>query len=413
MDTDLAREGRHGPIDRFRNRILFPIFDAAGAPVGFGARAMPGSAERAKYINTAETPLYRKSHLLYALNWSKAKIVSDDRAVVCEGYTDVIGFARAGLPAAVATCGTALTEEHVRLLRRYARRIVLAFDADAAGQAAAARFYQWEREHELEVAVAALPPGVDPADLAASDPEGLLAAVDAAQPFLAFRVDRALAEGDLASPEGRARTAEAALTMIREHPSELVRDHYLMLVADRCRIDAERLRAALGKAQGNGHARSPEPTPLAKARPSGGGGPEVEALRHVIHSWDSVGSWVHESLFAEPLHAAAFRELVGHDTVHEAIEGAHPAVAELISRLAVEDADSEPFDVVVRLVTEATRRSLAELRTHLVAHPEDVEALRTQQWLTASLDQLRDLDTRTAAAEQLVPWLSTSGEEGA
>ena len=79
---------------------------------------MPGSAERAKYINTAETPLYRKSHLLYALNWSKARIVSDDRAIVCEGYTDVIGFARVGLPAAVATCGTALTSFHGRLLRR-------------------------------------------------------------------------------------------------------------------------------------------------------------------------------------------------------------------------------------------------------------------------------------------------------
>ena len=179
---------------------------------------MPGAAERAKYMNTAETPLYQKSNLLYALNWSKARIVSDDRAIVCEGYTDVIGFARAGLPAAVATCGTALTEEHVRLLRRYAHRIVLAFDADAAGQAAAERFYQWEREHDLEVAVADLPSGVDPADLAASDPQALLSAVDDAQPFLEFRVDRALASGDLSSPEGRARTAEAALDVIREHP---------------------------------------------------------------------------------------------------------------------------------------------------------------------------------------------------
>ena len=99
--------------------------------------------------------------------------------------------------------------------------------------------------------------------------------------------------------------------------------------------------------------------------------------------------------------------------MHDAIDGADPAVAELISSLAVEDADSEPFDVVVRLVTEATRRALAGLRTHLVAHPEDVDALRTQQWLTASLDQLRDVATRTVAAEQLVAWLGTSGEEGA
>ncbi len=93
----------------------------------------------------------------------------------------------------MATCGTALTEEHVRLLRRYARRLVLAFDADAAGQAAAERFYQWERDHEIEVAVADLPSGVDPADLAGSDPARLAAAVDDAVPFLKFRVDRVLA----------------------------------------------------------------------------------------------------------------------------------------------------------------------------------------------------------------------------
>ncbi len=113
----LNRSGRQ--TDAFRGRILFPIFDANGDPVGFGGRVMPGSDEP-KYKNTPETTLYQKSKLLYALNWSKARIVTDDRAIVCEGYTDVIGFARAGLPAAVATCGTALTEEHVRLLRRYA-----------------------------------------------------------------------------------------------------------------------------------------------------------------------------------------------------------------------------------------------------------------------------------------------------
>ena len=100
--------------------------------------------------------------MLYGLNWAKSDVVNADEAIVCEGYTDVIGFAAAGVPRAVATCGTALTEEHLRLLRRFARRVVLAFDADAAGQNAAARFYQWERELELDVAVAALPAGVDP-----------------------------------------------------------------------------------------------------------------------------------------------------------------------------------------------------------------------------------------------------------
>ncbi len=145
--------------------------------------------------------------------------------IVCEGYTDVIGFASAGLPRAVATCGTALTESHVKLLRRFAKRVVLAFDADAAGQNAAARFYEWERSHDLDVAVAALPDGVDPGELARSDPAALRAAVANAQPFLRFRIERALAAGNLDTVEGRARTAELALEMVSEHPDELVREH--------------------------------------------------------------------------------------------------------------------------------------------------------------------------------------------
>ena len=137
---------------------------------------------------------------------------------MCEGYTDVIGFADAGLPRAVATCGTALTEDHFRTLKSFAHRVVLAFDADAAGQNAAARFYEWERAYEIDVAVAALPAGVDPADLARSDPEALAAAVAEATPFLGFRLDRVLDQANLATPEGRARAAEAAVAGHRRAP---------------------------------------------------------------------------------------------------------------------------------------------------------------------------------------------------
>ena len=133
--------------------------------------------------------------MLYGLDRAKKAIVTAATVVVCEGYTDVIGFHRAGVPLAVAACGTSLTEEHVKLLRRFgARRFVLAFDADSAGQAAADRFYRWERDHDLEVAVADLPPGQDPGDLAQSDPERLATLVETARPFLRFRLDRAFAD---------------------------------------------------------------------------------------------------------------------------------------------------------------------------------------------------------------------------
>jgi DNA primase len=251
-----------------------------------------------------------------------------------------------------------------------------------------------------------------------------VAAVEEARPFLAFRVERVLGAGDLRSAEGRARTAEAALEMIREHPSELVRDQYVMEVADRCRIEPDRLRALLtarrdpARARGTGAARGVAngeggAAALVATPRRGAGGPELEALRHVIHSWDAVGSWLHADLFADPLHRAAFTELVSHETVAEAVEVAHPAVAQLITGLAVEDPDSDPFDVVVRLVTEASRRALADLRARLVASPEDLDALATQQWVRATLGALDDDATRTTAAEQLVAWLGTRGEEGA
>ncbi len=123
-----------------------------------------------KYKNTQATALYDKSRVLYGLNWAKGAIVERGQVVVCEGYTDVIGLHRAGVTEAVATCGTALAEGHVRLLTGFSRRIVLAYDADSAGQGAAEHFYDWERRFEADISVVALPAGADPADLAKNRP---------------------------------------------------------------------------------------------------------------------------------------------------------------------------------------------------------------------------------------------------
>jgi DNA primase len=275
--TGLARVNSRGRLnDHFRARILFPIHDDRGDPISFGGRILPGGegpGNQGKYKNTTETPLYNKSRVLYGLDRAKTAIVTAGTAVICEGYTDVIGFHRAGVPLAVATCGTALTDEHVRLLTRFAaRRLVLAFDADAAGQAAAERFYRWEREHDLQVAVADLPPGEDPADVARTDPDRLKAAVDGATPFLRFRLDRAFAAADLASNEGRARAAERALEIVAEHPTDLVRDQYLMDVASRCRVEPDRLRTLLDEVRRR-PARRPADDGGRRRRPGGGRGP--------------------------------------------------------------------------------------------------------------------------------------------
>ncbi|MGI8756610.1 MAG: DNA primase [Acidimicrobiales bacterium] len=357
----LGRENRRGGTnDFFRARVLFPIFDPQGDPIGFGGRQLPGGRPP-KYQNTPETALYRKSKVLYGLNWAKDEAVRTNEVIICEGYTDVIGFAEVGLARAVATCGTALTDEHVRTLQRFAPRLVLAFDPDAAGQAAADRVYEWERKHEVEVAVAALPPGGDPAEVARRDPDGLRQAVANAVPFLGFRVERILDAADLRTPEGRGRAAEAALTAIAEHPSEFVRDQYVMAVADRCRLEPQRLRNAIRSGSVRPRVRVDFERPAERR----GETPGTNALRLAIAQPREVLPLLHEVLFDDEQQRAALRVLVEADgDLHRATEQADPLVEALLSRLAVEESDAEPVDVRRLLLRE---RSLAELHAVEVA----------------------------------------------
>ncbi|HMG27484.1 MAG TPA: DNA primase, partial [Acidimicrobiia bacterium] len=144
QDAGLAFVNRANKLqDQFRSRLMFPIYDSRGEPAGFGGRAL--GDQMPKYKNSPETPIYQKSRLLYGLNWAKGEIVARGEVVICEGYTDVMAFVLAGAPNAVATCGTALADDHFQILKNLARKVVLAYDADSAGRAAAERWYQWEQ----------------------------------------------------------------------------------------------------------------------------------------------------------------------------------------------------------------------------------------------------------------------------
>lgn len=401
-DTGLGFVNKAGrKQDTFRARVMFPIFDPAGRAVAFGGRILPG-ADGPKYKNSPETKLYSKSRILYALNWAKDDAARTDEIIVCEGYTDVIAFFEADMPRAVATCGTALADEHFRLLKNFAPRIVLAYDADAAGQSAASRFYEWEQRYEVDVAVAALPAGADPADLARSDPEALRRAVKGAKPFLEFRLDRVLSSADLRSPEARARAAEAALAVIAEHPKEFVRDQYLMRVADACRVDPQRLREWL--ARGPSKQRTPVATgerPVMRVS----GGPEIEALRLAVHRPESVANRLEAVLFLDDVNLAAFDALCNADTLQDAISAARPEAADLLQRLVVEDVlDVDADDVVRRLVHLSASRVLDDLRAEARGGNWD-EYAPTITWLGRTIAQLLDPRTETEAADQLVAWL--------
>ena len=447
--TGLGRSVRGRLQDHFRARIMFPIRDDRGDPISFGGRLLPGGEtewNKGKYKNTAETPLYNKSKVLYGLDRAKTSIVSSGTAVICEGYTDVIGFERSGVPLAVASCGTALTDEHVTLLTRFAaRRLVLAFDADGAGQAAAERFYRWEREHDVEVAVADLPPGQDPADVAAADPGRLAAAVEGATPFLRFRLDRAFAAADLGSHEGRARAAERALAIVAEHPSDLVRDQYLMDVASRTRIEPDRLRPLLDRARsrpsrpaassdrkrdrgprvvdnapddvpppgyGEDAGRRPAAAVNGARRRAQADGPGLEVLLHAVHDPEAVGEWLDAALFDDPVQRAAYEALLAADTHHEAVESASPEVADLLARLLVDDPTSQPFDAVRRLYTEVARREIAVVRLGAATATDGTQALTDLATLTRVMDGLRHAESATDSARRLLAWLGERVGDG-
>jgi DNA primase len=395
--------------DAFRGRILFPIFDPQGRAVGFGGRIMPGG-EGPKYKNSAESVVYAKSRVLYGLHWAKSSIVEADEVIVCEGYTDVIGFAVAGTPRAVATCGTALTDDHVKLLRRFARRVVLAFDADSAGQNAAARFYQWEKDHDLDVAVADLPAGVDPADLAQTDPERLVAAVSGARPFLEFRVDRAINAVDRSTGEGRARAAEQALAMVAEHPDPLVRDHYAMAVASRCQFEPDLIRSMLRAGPSPALSGQRAASRRVEARRDT---PELEALRLAIHRRDEIVELLLPELFTDELCATVYDLLGRFTSLHEVIEHGGPEVAQAVQRLSVEESEADAMDVASRLWERYLARQIEHCR--LGARAADAgtyaQLVEDMKWFRLQLEDLREPDRKASTVEGLLGWMLEDSKE--
>jgi DNA primase len=453
-DSGLGFVNRRGRAqDAFRARVLFPICDPSGRPVALGGRILPPAPgqplpERAepKYKNSQESAIYSKRRTLYALNWAKRDVIAKGEVVVCEGYTDVIGFFQAGVPRAVATCGTALAEEHFTLLRNFGRRIVLAYDADSAGQKATSRVYEWERKHEVDVVVADFPGGSDPGDLARTDPEALAKAVADARPYLQFRVDRILAAGDLTTAEGRARAAESALNAVAVHPDDLVRDQYVMQLSDRCRLDATRLRDKLEYVRAHPVAEpevrpprrtaaesSPPPShqgdPGELRDPDDGiewddsypvgdtvlrAGPGLEALKLAVHRPEDVADRLHPVLFVDPLQRQAFVALLEHDDLHSAIEAASPPVALLLRRVTVEEpliGDPElgdPVDsVIMVLLREAVRRALTDVEKEARGLDASWQAgaAETVQ-VRLGLAELSEIDLARRAADRLVAWLT-------
>ncbi len=407
MTAGLATRDGRGLRDTFFGRVVFPIFDPSGRAVGMGGRVLPdefrieGAPDAPKYLNSRESSIFKKSRILYGTNWARTEVMQRKRLVLVEGYTDVIALQAGGIGEAVATCGTALTEDHMKeISTRFGDvRVVLCLDADAAGQAAMSR----ERTEELagayspgdqvrgagwlpvgrgwlpEVHVASLPQGKDPADFVrAEGAEGLGRVVDGAIPLVEFLLRRSLEGADLRAPDGRARAVRRGIDVLRQVGDSLMRHEYALWLADKAGIDPYEVTRALDASPAPTTRRAPSgPAPKAPVSLSGHHRVEREALRSML-AFPRLMS--HEVLapseddFTLPVHRSLFRlattELSEQGTVDAGRLAARVQDAELrniASELSMGDSpDNEVArDTLARLKVFAIERNIVERKGRL------------------------------------------------
>ncbi|MCQ4197860.1 DNA primase, partial [Streptomyces parvulus] len=218
--SGIAQEGRRGPIDRFRGRLMWPIRDIGGDVVGFGARKLYEADNGPKYLNTPETAIYKKSQVLYGIDLAKKDIAKASRAVVVEGYTDVMACHLAGVTTAIATCGTAFGGDHIKILRRLlmdngSARVIFTFDGDAAGQKAALRAFEDDQKFAAETYIAIAPDGMDPCDLRLAKGDDAVAdLVEPRTPLFEFALRQIVSRYDLDTPAGRAAALDEAAPVV-------------------------------------------------------------------------------------------------------------------------------------------------------------------------------------------------------
>jgi DNA primase len=254
----LVQRGRQGgEYDRFRTRIMFPICDRRGRVLGFGARAMR-SEQGAKYINTSETDLFRKSRILYGVDHAKGAIAKATRAVVVEGYTDVLALHQAGIEEAVGVMGTAITEDQIAALSGMVEEVVLALDADSAGQEAMLRAQRVAAGRRMRIRIAAMPAGEDPADMLAAEggAERFRGLVEDAVELPEFRVMLVLDGADGSSPAERDRALAEVAPVLGEMGESASRDDLVRRVSERLDLDPAMVlrRASAARGRGGGGA---------------------------------------------------------------------------------------------------------------------------------------------------------------
>ena len=412
LTAGLVSQGQKGPIDRFRGRLVWPISDITGDVIGFGARRLHESDNGPKYLNSPETPIYKKSTVLYGVDAAKKEIARRRQAVVVEGYTDVMAMHLAGVPTAVATCGTAFGPEHIQVLRRLLMdqdelrgEIIFTFDGDEAGQKAALKAFGDEQKFVAQTFVAISPGGMDPCDLRLAKGDSAVRDVVATRvPLVEFAVRSTLAKYDLDTAEGRVQALQTAAPLVARIKDRALRPEYARRLAGWLGMEVEPVAARVAELAGDGRAPAPRRTAPAVSADAAAVQVEREAVKLAVQL-PVIAAPIYDTLDDDVFTHPGLQAV--HQVVREAGGTAASAggeawvgallerspddrVRQLVTSLAVEGmhSDAEPDAryagaVLARLQEHAVTRKITELKPRLqrvnpVEEPERYNALFTE-----------------------------------
>jgi DNA primase len=388
----LSKMGERGPIDKFRNRLMWPIRDISGDVVGFGARKLASDTEDQgpKYLNTSETPIYKKSQVLYGLDMAKKEIAKKRQVVVVEGYTDVMACHLAGITTAVATCGTAFGPDHIRIIRRllmdddaFRGEVIFTFDGDAAGQKAAMRAFNEDQKFVTQTFVAVEPDGLDPCDLRQHKGDLALRDLIARRiPLFEFAIKTELNLHNLNTAEGRVNALNATAPLVSQIRDKSLRPEYTRLLAGWLGVEVEIVSRAVSQgvkrvaAPHDSHDEVPaesswRPDPLEPTLML-----EREVLKARVQLPALVSTWttIEDGSFTHPAYKALAATInsLGATRAFSSEEIADPQLKALFTELSVEPIRAEGevteryvASIVARLREVGISRAIADLKSRL------------------------------------------------
>ena len=404
----LSKMGERGPIDKFRNRLTWPIRDISGDVVGFGARKLASDEEDQgpKYLNTSETPIYKKSQVLYGLDMAKKEIAKKRQVVIVEGYTDVMAAHLAGITTAVATCGTAFGAEHIRIIRRllmdddaFRGEVIFTFDGDAAGQKAAMRAFSEDQKFVTQTFVAVEPDGLDPCDLRQIKGDLALRDLIAKRvPLFEFAIRTELKLHNLTTAEGRVNALNATAPLVAQIRDKSLRPEYSRLLAGWLGIEVEIVTSAVSQG-----ARRSAPAAAAATEAEGDQVDqswrphpqeprlllEREVLKARLQMPDLVTTWseIEEAAFTHPAYLEMKRVIDAHaSSTIQIDEISDERMKTIFTELTVEPIRSDGEvsaryieSIVARLREVGISRAIADLKSNLqrlnpVENPDEYNA---------------------------------------